>query len=219
MLKGIPLATVLAKLEKLYDPPKAFLHFRTSFDLLIVTILSAQCTDKRVNTVSKDLYKKYKKPEDYVKVGPSELERDIKSTGFFRTKAKHIQALCHILLQEHGGKVPDSMEELTKLPGVGRKTAALILSICFGKNEGIAVDTHVTRLAKRLGLSKHKLQDKIEMDLMEAVPKKKWGAVNKLLVSHGRAVCTARKRKCELCCFKKACPSSLVMGRGDLAKR
>lgn len=220
MPKGITLATVLTKLEELYDPPKAFLHFRTPFDLLVVTILSAQCTDKRVNQLSKELlYDKYKKPEDYVAVSITELQKDLKPTGFYRQKAKNIQALSHILLQEYGGKVPNSMEELTKLPGVGRKTAALILSICFGKNEGIAVDTHVTRLAKRLGLTQHKAQDKIEKDLMDAIPRKKWGSVNKLLISHGRAVCTARNRKCEQCVFKKECPSSITMGREDLAKK
>jgi endonuclease III len=218
MPKGIPLTSVFATLSTLYDPPKTFLRYRTPFDLLIVTILSAQCTDKRVNALSKDLFKKYKSPADYVKVHVLELERDIQSTGFFRQKAKHIQALSHILLQKHGGTVPQSMEELTKLPGVGRKTAAIILSAAFGKYEGIAVDTHVMRLAKRLGLTTHRDQAGIEKDLMKALPKKGWGRINPLLVSHGREVCTARKRKCEECCFNKECPSSTVMHRKDLAK-
>ena len=214
----IPLAVVLRKLEKLYDPPKTFLHFRTSFDLLIVTILSAQCTDKRVNEVSKTLYKKYRKPEEYVKVLRSELERDVHSCGTYRMKAKFIQELSHILLQKHGGKVPDTMEELTALPGVGRKTAAIILSVIFGKHEGIGVDTHVLRVSKRLGLTKEKTQDKIERDLMWQTPRKEWGRVNTLLISHGRAICTARNRQCEKCVFQKECPSSLVKGRSDLAK-
>lgn len=219
MVQGIPLTTVYAKLNKLYDPPKTFLAHRTTFDLLIVTILSAQCTDKRVNALSKTLFKKYKTPQDYVKVKPAELQRDIKSTGFYRQKAKNIQGLCHMLLQHHGGKVPQTMEELTKLPGVGRKTAAIILAAKFGKHEGIAVDTHVMRLAKRLGLTKNKTQDKIERDLMAALPKKHWGRINPLLVSHGRAICTARNRQCEECVFHKKCPSSRVMKRLDLAKK
>jgi endonuclease III len=219
MPQSIPLTTVLRKLRTIYDPPKSFLRHRTPFDLLIVTILSAQCTDKRVNELSKILFAKYKKPEDYVKVTLSELESDIKSTGFYHNKAKNIQALCHMLLQNHGGNVPQTMEELTALPGVGRKTAAIILYAAFEKCEGVAVDTHVLRLSRRLGLSKHTTQDKIERDLMKAVPRKQWGEVNTLLVSHGRAVCTARNRKCEACVFRKECPSSGVMGRGDLAKK
>jgi len=219
MPKGIPLTTVLRELGKLYDPPRSFLKWRTPLDLVVVTILSAQCTDKRINEVSKSLYKKYKKAEDYVAVSRTEFEKDIRSTGFYRNKAKHIQEMCHILLQEHGGKVPQTMEELTKLPGVGRKTAAIILYAAFEKNEGVAVDTHVMRLAKRLGMTKHKAQDKIEKDLMKAVPRRQWGDVNKLLISHGRAVCTARNRKCDECVFQKECPSSLVMKRKDLAKK
>ena len=218
MPKKLTLKIILQELKKLYKPPKTFLKWRTPIDLTVVTILSAQCTDKRVNEVSKSLYKKYKKPEDYVKVSQKEFEDDIRSTGFFRNKAKNIQALCHIVLQKHGGKVPESMEELVKLPGVGRKTAAIILHAAFGKNEGVAVDTHVLRLSRRLGLTKHKDQGKIEKDLMKAVPKKEWGIVNRLLVSHGRAVCTARSRKCSECVFKKNCPSSLVLGKRDLAK-
>jgi len=214
----IPLTVVLRKLSKLYDPPKTFLHYRTPFDLLIVTILSAQCTDKRVNEVSKTLYKKYRKPEEYVKVLRSELERDVHSCGTYRMKAKFIQELSHILLQKHGGKVPDTMEELTSLPGVGRKTAAIILSVIFGKHEGIAVDTHVLRVSKRLGLTKEKTQDKIERDLMRQTPRKEWGRVNTLLISHGRAICTARNRQCEKCVFQKECPSSLTKGSPDLAK-
>ena len=218
MSKSIPLTTVLKKLGKLYEPPKAFLKFRTPFDLLIVTLLSAQCTDKKINEISPKLYKKYRKPEDYVKVKRSVLERDIKSTGFYKQKAKNIQNLSHILLQKHGGKVPKTMAELIKFPGVGRKTAAIILSVCFDVHEGIAVDTHVMRLSKRLGLTKQKNQDKIEKDLMANLPKAKWGRVNPLLISHGRAVCMARNRQCEGCVFQKECPSSLMLQRPDLAK-
>src|SRR3989344_8115650 len=136
MSRGIPISAVLRKLAELYKPPKTFLRFRTPFDLLIVTILSAQCRDKKVNEVSEQLFRKYRKPEDYARVRRAELERDIHSTGFYRTKAKHIRALCRMLLRKHGGRVPRTMEELTALPGVGRKTAAVILSAAFGKHEG-----------------------------------------------------------------------------------
>jgi len=214
----LTLPLILRRLSTLYRPPKTFLHYRTPLDLLIVTILSAQCTDKKVNEVSKELFKKYKTAKDYVRVKREEMERDIKSTGFYRTKAKHIQALCHILLREHGGEVPQTMKELVALPGVGRKTAAIILYAVFGKNEGIACDTHVIRLAQRLGLTKNRSQEKIEKDLMEQVPRREWGRVTTLLISHGRSVCTTRNRQCGKCVFAKQCPSSLLTGKKDLAK-
>lgn len=215
----IPMAKVLTDLGRLYKPPKTFLHFRTPIDLLVAVILSAQCTDARVNIVTETiLYPKYKTPEDYVSVPRDELERDIHSCGTFRMKAKFIQEMCARLINEHHGKVPDTMEELIQLPGVGRKTASVILSAVFDKNLGIAVDTHVQRLAQRLGLSKHHDPKKIELDLMEQAPRKRWRDVTTLLISHGRAVCTARHRKCGACVFKKDCPSSLVMGRSDKAK-
>jgi endonuclease-3 len=218
MLPSLTLLSVLQKLSRLYRPPKTFLYFRTPLDLLVVTILSAQCTDKKVNEVSKMLFRKYQKAEDYVRVRRAELEEDIRSTGFYRTKARHIQELCHILLQKHSGKVPQTMEELTALPGVGRKTAAIILYAAFGKNEGIACDTHVIRLARRLGLTRNRAQDKIEKDLMQQVPRRQWGKVTTLLISHGRAICTAKDRQCHKCVFQKHCPSSIVLGRPDRAK-
>lgn len=206
-------------LRKLYAPPRTFLAWRTPLDLLVATVLSAQCTDTRVHVVTKTiLYRKYRTAKDYVQVPRAELEQDIRTCGFFRVKAKSIQGLCHILLQKHGGKVPHTMEELTELPGVGRKTAAIILWAAFGKNEGVAVDTHVLRLAKRLGLTNQLAQHKIEMDLMQQAPRKDWGRLTTLLVSHGRAVCTARGRKCGACVFKAVCPSSLTRGKADLAK-
>ncbi len=210
---------VFPKLRKLYHPPKTFLAWRTPLDLLVATVLSAQCTDALVNIVTKKiLYPKYKKAQDYIRVPHAELANDIRSCGFYKTKAKHIQGLCHILLQKHGGKVPQTMEELTHLPGVGRKTAAIILWACFRKNEGIAVDTHVMRLAKRLGLSNQQAQHKIELDLMAQTPKKDWGYLTTLLISHGRAVCTAKNRTCGACVLKNECPSSLTRGKKDLAK-
>lgn len=219
MAQGITLETILQRLARTYRPPRTFLRWRSPLDLLVVTILSAQCMDKKVNEVSKALFRKYRTAKDYVKVQRAELEQDIHSTGFYRTKARHIQELCHILLQKYGGKVPNSMEELVQFPGVGRKTAAIILYAVFNKNEGIACDTHVIRLARRLGLTKEKTQDKIEKDLMKQVPRRHWGRVTPLLISHGRAVCTAKDRKCGKCIFAKECPSSLVLGRPDLAKR
>ncbi len=216
---GIPLPTVLAKLGCLYDPPKTFLHFRTPLDLLVAVILSAQCTDARVNIVTKEiLYPKYKTARDYLNVSRPELERDIHSCGTYRMKARSIQETCAVLVAKHGGNVPDTMEDLLGLRGVGRKTASVILSAAFRKNVGIAVDTHVQRLAQRLGLSNQHDPKKIELDLMEAAPKERWRDVTVLLISHGRAVCTARGRKCGACVFKNDCPSSLVLGKADRAK-
>ncbi|HVW66229.1 MAG TPA: endonuclease III [Candidatus Peribacteraceae bacterium] len=216
---GIPMGTVLTKLGKLYHPPKTFLHYRTPLDLLVAVILSAQCTDARVNIVTETiLYPKYKRAEDYVKVPIHELEDDIHSCGTFRMKAKSIRGACAKIIEEFGGKVPDTMEALLTLPGVGRKTASVILSAAYGKNLGIAVDTHVQRLAQRLGLSTFDDPKKIELDLMEQAPRKKWRDVTVLLISHGRAVCTARNRKCGACVFKKDCPSSLILHHPDRAK-
>ncbi len=217
--QSLSMQRVLKALGKLYHPPKTFLHFRTPLDLLVATILSAQCTDVRVNHITKTIvYPKYRRAQDYLSVPREELEGDIHSCGTFRVKAKSIQESCALLLEHHKGKVPRTMAELIKLPGVGRKTAAVILAAAFDKNEGIAVDTHVQRLAQRLGLSAHHDPTKIELDLMQQAPRTRWREVTTLIVSHGRAVCTARGRKCGACVFKKECPSSLVMGRSDRAK-
>lgn len=213
MLLSAP--TILKALKKLYNPPRTFLQWRTPLDLLVVTILSAQCTDKRVNLVSRTLFKKYRTAADYLSVPHYALEQDIRTCGFFRSKARYIQGMCRMLTEKHRGKVPQTMDELTALPGVGRKTAAIILWAAFGKNEGIAVDTHVMRLAQRLGLSRHKDPKKIELDLMQKFPRKEWGHLTTLLISHGRSVCIARNRGCDRCVFKKKCPSSSVMGRKD----
>ncbi len=213
---GLPIARVLKELSLLYHPPKTFLHFRTPLDLLVATILSAQCTDVRVNLVTKTiLYPKYRTIHDYIRVSQRELETDIHSCGTFRVKAKHIRSACTMIEERFGGQVPQTMEELTQLPGVGRKTAAVILAAAFDKNEGIAVDTHVIRLAQRLGLSRHSDPKRIELDLMEQAPRKRWREVTTLIVSHGRAVCTARSRKCGACVFKNECPSSSVLGMED----
>ncbi len=210
---------VLTKLQALYSPPKTFLYFRTPLDLTVATILSAQCTDARVNHVTHHmLYPKFSTPEDYVRISRRDLERDIHSCGTYRNKAKYIQEMCALLISRHGGRVPDTMEELTKLPGIGRKTAAIITAVAYGKSEAIAVDTHVMRLSLRLGLTRKRNPDAISLDLMEQVPKKEWGNLTTLLISHGRAVCTARNRQCSRCVFRKSCPSSLERNKPDLAK-
>ena len=211
-------SAVLNTLEKLYKPPRTFLAWRTPLDLLVATILSAQCTDVRVNIVCKTLFKKYRTPQEYTRVSRSVIEKEVHSCGTYHNKAKFIQGMCTMLIEEHHGEVPQTMEELIELPGVGRKTASIILWACFGKNEGIAVDTHVIRLAQRMGLSRYRDPKRIELDLMKALPSKKWGELTTLLISHGRAVCTARNRDCPNCVFKKQCPSSLIVGKGDLAK-
>lgn len=216
---SLTLLSAFRKLDQLYDPPPCFLNHKNSLELLVAVILSAQCTDVRVNIVTKELFKKYKRVEDYAGVSQRELEKDIRSTGYYRAKARNIRALCRILIDQHHGQVPQTMEELLALPGVGRKTAAIILQVAFRKTEGIAVDTHVARLAQRLGFSKSKDPKKIELDLMKQLPRRHWGRLNPLLISHGRAVCTARNRKCDQCVFAKECPSSGVMGRGDKAAR
>jgi len=211
---------VLTTLKRLYKPPKTFLHFRTPLDLLVATMLSAQCTDNRVNIVTKTiLYPKYKTAKDYASVPQSVLEEDIRSCGFYRAKAKNIRGMAQLLIDRHAGHVPQTMEELVALPGVGRKTASVILSAAFDKNEGIAVDTHVRRVTQRLGLTSHKDPEKIELDLMKAFPRKEWRLVTTLHISHGRAVCTARNRKCDVCPFMRTCPSSLVLGKKDRAKK
>ena len=213
------LAAVMKRLGALYRPPKTFLHFRTPLDLLVAVILSAQCTDARVNIVTETvLYPKYKTAKDYLSVSREELERDVHSCGTYRMKAKHIQETCAMLMEKHGGDVPRTIEELTALKGVGRKTANVILSAAFGINVGIAVDTHVQRVAQRLGLSAHSDPNKIELDLIAGgVPPAQWREVTTLLISHGRAVCTARGRKCGACVFKDECPSSQTRGNKDLA--
>ncbi len=211
--------TVLRSLEQIYTPPRTFLEWRTPLDLLVATILSAQCTDVRVNIVTKTLYRKYQAPEDYARVSRTELEEDIHSCGTYRNKARFIQEMCQRLIDHHGGEVPQTMEELIQLQGVGRKTASIILWACFGKNEGIAVDTHVIRVSQRLGLTTYKDPKRIELDLMRSLPEKKWGELTTLIITHARAICTARNRKCDQCIFQKECPSSSVMGRPDRAKK
>jgi endonuclease III len=204
---------------KVYPNAHTELNFKTPLELLIATILSAQCTDKRVNMVTPALFKKYRSAKDYAKVPQAELENAIKSTGFFRSKTKSIRGATSTIVTKFGGKVPDSMEELRELPGVGRKTANVVLGNAFGINEGIVVDTHVIRLSERLGLTKHKDPEKIERDLMELVPKKYWAIWSHWLIWHGRRRCFARKPDCANCEVLRLCPSGKVFLRTGVARR
>jgi endonuclease-3 len=199
---------IIELLEKEYPRAKTALHYSSPLEILVATILSAQCTDKRVNIVTKSLFKKYKTAEDYANADLKELEQDIKSTGFYRNKAKNIKNAGRMLVEKFDSQVPDTMEEILELPGVARKTANIVLSNAYGVIEGIAVDTHVRRLSKRLGLTENKNTNKIEKDLMHIVPKSHWKRINNLLISHGRNICTARKPKCDSCVLNQICPSA-----------
>ncbi len=201
-------AAVLPILKQTYPQAKCRLDYASPLQLLIATILSAQCTDDRVNLVTKVLFKKYRTAKAFADAPPDELERDIQSTGFFRNKAKSIRAMAAALVEQYGGEVPRTMEELTALAGVGRKTANVVLGNAFGINVGVTVDTHVTRVANRLGLTDH-VSDavKIEHDLIPLVPRQDWALWSHLLIHHGRADCTARKPACESCPLLPSCPA------------
>jgi endonuclease-3 len=204
------LLKIIELLEKEHSDAKIALNYANPLELLIATILSAQCTDERVNIVTKTLFKNYKQPEDYAKAELKELEQDIKSTGFYRNKAKNIKKCCQMLIEKFDSQVPKTMEELLELPGVARKTANIVLSNAYGMIEGIAVDTHVRRLANRLGLTENEDPSKIEEDLMKIVPRAKWARFTDLLIFHGRRVCIAKKPKCEKCVLNKLCPSAFT---------
>jgi endonuclease-3 len=201
--------TILPVLKKLYPAAKCSLDFGNPLQLLVATMLSAQCTDDRVNIVTKSLFKKYKSAKDYALVPQEELERDIQSTGFFRNKARNIRAMAASLIEQHGGVVPQTMDELHALAGVGRKTANVVLGNAFGQNAGVTVDTHVTRLSNRLGLTRHESDAvKIEQDLMQIVPQGEWTLWSHLMIAHGRAICQARKPRCLVCQLRPDCPSA-----------
>lgn len=197
---------IFTVLKKEYPGVKAALNFSNPFELLIATILSAQCTDERVNIVTKTLFKKYRKPQDFISVKPEILEKDIYSTGFYRQKAKSIQQCCKALVDEYNGKVPADFEALTKLPGVGRKTASVVAGNAFGI-PAIAVDTHVKRLSNLLGFIDSANTEKIEAKLKELLPENDWIEASHLLAAHGRAVCIARRPKCLKCAVGNECPS------------
>lgn len=196
-------------LDPLYTLEKTALKYKSPFQLLISTILSAQCTDKQVNSVTQVLFQKYLSPEDFLAAPISELEMDIRSTGFFRNKAKSIKGCCERLLERYGGEVPSTMAELIKLPGVGRKTANCVLGAAFDV-PGVVVDTHVKRLAMRLGLTENKNPDKIEKDLEKLLPEDRWRRFSDILIYHGRAVCKARKPDHERCAVLGLCPSNTL---------
>lgn len=197
-------------LTKEYPNAKTALRHSNPLELLVATMLSAQSTDETVNKVTKTLFKKYQEADDYANADLDELECDIKPTGFYRNKAKYLKGAGQILVETFGSRVPDTMDELTMLPGVARKTANIVLSNAFGVIEGIAVDTHVQRLAKRLGLTHNKNPDKIEEDLMKLIPKNQWPKLADLLIFHGRLVCKARKPLCANCVVSSFCPSAFT---------
>jgi endonuclease III len=201
---------IIARLREAYPNAHIALHFTNPLECLIATILSAQCTDEKVNEVTATLFKKYRTAEDYLRVPEEELRADIKPTGFYNQKAAAIRAACQRIVEAYGGRVPDTMEDLLTLRGVARKTANIVLSNAYDKVEGVAVDTHVKRVANRVGFSKEKDPDKIERDLMRLIPRELWFDFTYVMIDHGRAVCVARRPRCEVCPIADLCPSSLV---------
>jgi endonuclease-3 len=201
---------IIARLEREYPDATCALHHSSALELVVATILSAQCTDARVNIVTPVLFAKYRTARDYAAADPQVLEREIQSTGFFRNKTKSIIGMAQALVEHHGGEVPDTMEALIELPGVGRKTANVVLGTWFKKNEGVVVDTHVQRLSRLLKLTKHDDPVKIERDLMDLLPRDKWTWWSHTLIQHGRQVCIARRPQCEACVVNRLCPSSKV---------
>jgi endonuclease-3 len=210
---------VVETLRRLYPDARCSLDYRTPLQLLIATILSAQCTDERVNKVTPALFTRYRSAADFASADPRELENYIRSTGFYRAKAKNIIACCRALVERHGGELPRSLEELTKLPGVGRKTANVLLGTAWGIPAGIVVDTHVRRLARRMGLTQHTDPDKIERDLMELIPQEEWIAFGHRMIYHGRQVCLARNPRCDQCALNSFCPKIGVQARKSQATR
>jgi len=206
---------IIGLLKRAYPDARCSLNYSTPLELLIATILSAQCTDERVNLVTGQLFRKYKGAEDYARAAPAELERDIHSTGFFRNKAKAIQGACRMIIEEFDGRVPDSIEELIALPGVARKTANVVLGNAYGIASGVVVDTHVSRVSQRLKLTEHEQPEKIERDLIELVPRKDWIIFPHLLIAHGRAICKARTPLCAACPVEPLCPSSTLGMRAE----
>lgn len=205
---GQRIRPIIARLRRRYPEAKCALDHQNPLELLVATILSAQCTDARVNLVTKDLFARYRTAVDYANAIPAVFEQEIKSTGFFRNKTRSILAMAQALMERHGGRVPNTMAELTALPGVGRKTANVVLGTAFGINEGVVVDTHVSRIANRLQLTRQHDPVKVEQDLMKLVPRKEWSDFSHLLIHHGRQICEARKPKCEMCPVNDLCPSA-----------
>lgn len=201
---------ILKRLKNAYPDARCSLDYTSALELLVATILSAQCTDERVNFVTKTLFRKYTKPEDYLAVPEEEMQNDVRTTGFFRNKTRNVRGAMRKILDDFGGRVPDTMEELLTLPGVARKTANVVLGNFYGKSEGVVVDTHVSRVSQRLALTKNTAAEKIEEDLMKLVPRKDWTHFSHMLIQHGRYVCKALKPDCENCILNDLCPSSRV---------
>lgn len=197
---------ILRRLRQAYPDARCSLDYRTPLQLLVATILSAQCTDERVNRVTPALFARYPTARDFTEAVPEELEEMIRSTGFFRNKARAIQQACHVLVERHGGEVPADLDALVELAGVGRKTANVVLGNAFGMATGVVVDTHVARLAQRMGLSRHRDPEKIEQDLMSLFPRTAWIALSHRLIQHGRNICTARSPRCSTCTLGEICP-------------
>jgi len=213
------LRKIISVLRRRYPHSRTALEYRNPLQILVATILAAQCTDERVNTITPALFKKYPAAEDFAAADPRELEAEVRSTGFFRNKTKNIIGAARTIIRDFGGEVPSTMAELLTLPGVARKTANIVLSAGFGRAEGIAVDTHVRRLSGRLGLSRENEPEKIERDLLVVVPKKDWLDFNSMLVNHGRAVCQARKPRCPECALVSLCPSAKLFFRETKPRR
>ncbi len=205
-------ATIIAWLAANYPDAHCALEHTNALELLIATILSAQCTDERVNIVTANLFRKYAKAQDYLTIAHEELEQDLASINFYRNKTKSIRGTCEKIINNYQGEVPNTMEEMLTLPGVARKTANVVLGNVFGIASGVVVDTHVARVSQRLGLTEHRAPEKIEKDLMELVPEKDWVIFSHWLIAHGRKICQARKPKCEDCGLNQICPSSKVSG-------
>ena len=198
------------RLKKAYPKAACALNHTSPLELLIATILSAQCRDERVNQVTASLFRTYRTCEDYLQVSPQELEEDIRPTGFFRNKTKSIQGACRVLLERFGGNIPKTLDELIVLPGVARKTANVVLGVAFGIPSGVVVDTHVGRLARRMGLTKNERPDKVETDLMSLLPKSEWIDFSHRMILHGRQICIARNPRCRDCTIASICPSAQI---------
>jgi endonuclease-3 len=210
------LEKILTALDEAFPGATCELLHNNAFELLLATILSAQCTDERVNIVTRDLFHKYRTPLDFVRIPREELEKEIRSTGFYHNKAKSIQGACQAIIERFGGEVPQTMQALVQLPGVARKTANVVLGVAFGKAEGIVVDTHVFRIAQRLGLTKSETPERVELDLMKLVPVDRWISFSHQMILHGRRICKALKPMCGTCPLQQVCPSaSRLMGRGE----
>ncbi|QYJ15728.1 Endonuclease III [Rubrobacter xylanophilus DSM 9941] len=211
-MSAAPVGEVIARLKKEYPDARTALNWSNPLELLVAVILSAQCTDERVNRVTEQLFRKYRTAEDYAGAPLEELEEDIRPTGFYRNKAKALQGMARALLERHGGEVPRTMQELVALPGVGRKTANVVLGNAFGINEGVVVDTHVRRVSRRLGLTGSEDPEKIERDLLPQIPEEERTLFAHLLIFHGRRVCKARRPDCPRCVLNDICPSSGLSG-------